>query len=87
MDTWKTKRLDIEELKPKVEEASAKLADAKRGREEVEGIEETRASKLACLDQVSKKKTAIETELASLKENDPAASGIYADDSIPANSF
>ena len=63
----------IEELKPKVEEASAKLADAKRGREEVEGAEETRASKLARLDQLSKKKAAIEAELEALKENDPAA--------------
>mmetsp|Transcript_106469 Transcript_106469/g.159255 ORF Transcript_106469/g.159255 Transcript_106469/m.159255 type:complete len:157 (+) Transcript_106469:291-761(+) len=63
----------VEELKPKVEEASAKLADAKRGREEVEGAEETRASKLARLGQLSKKKAAIEAELETLKANDPAA--------------
>lgn len=65
----------IEDLKPKLEEASAKLADAKRGREELgEGEEgETRAQKLARLSELNKKKGTIEKELESLKENDPAA--------------
>jgi DNA-binding transcriptional regulator YhcF (GntR family) len=68
----------IQDLKPKVEEASAKLADAKRGREETPEEEgggggETRAKKLARLSELTKRKVQIETELDSLKENDPAA--------------
>ena len=65
----------IEDLKPTLEEAAAKLADAKRGREELgEGEEgETRAQKLAKLSEMNKKKAAIEKELETLKENDPAA--------------
>ena len=78
----------IEELKPRVEEAKAKLADAKRGREEIvvdddgddgdDGDEkkkkpETRASKLARLSDLTKKRKALEAELETLKEFDPAA--------------
>jgi DNA-binding transcriptional regulator YhcF (GntR family) len=68
----------IQDLKPKVEEASAKLADAKRGREETPEEEEggggeTRAKKLARLSELAKRKVQVETELDSLKENDPAA--------------
>ena len=69
----------IEDLKPKVEEAAAKLADAKRGREEIEGDgedgnkEETRASKLARLSDLQKKRQTVEAELEQLKQNDPAA--------------
>jgi DNA-binding transcriptional regulator YhcF (GntR family) len=63
----------IEDLKPKVEEASAKLADAKRGREEGEDGGESRAKKLARLAELTKKKSEYEKELESLKENDPAA--------------
>lgn len=64
----------IENLKPKVEEANAKLADAKRGREDVEEDgQETRAAKLARLATLAKQKAEFETQLARLKENDPAA--------------
>jgi hypothetical protein len=61
----------IQELKPKVEEASAQLADAKRGREDDE--EQGRAKKLQRLAALAKRKTALEAELEALKENDPAA--------------
>jgi hypothetical protein len=75
----------IESLKPKVEEANAKLADAKRGREDDLEEEEQdgqssssstttlRATKLARLATFAKQKTEYETQLTSLKENDPAA--------------
>lgn len=72
----------IESLKPKVEEANAKLADAKRGREddleekEQDGQSSSstlRATKLARLTTFAKQKTEYETQLTSLKENDPAA--------------
>lgn len=65
----------IEDLKPKVEEASAKLADAKRGREddESEEGESSRAKKLLRLSELAKQKADMEKQLASLKENDPAA--------------
>lgn len=69
----------IQALQPKVEEAKAKLGDAKRGREEEEngegdgGEENTRAAKLAKLSTLSQKKGALEEQLRSLKENDPAA--------------
>ncbi|CAJ1949661.1 unnamed protein product [Cylindrotheca closterium] len=69
----------IEALQPKVEEAKARLADAKRGREEVEvgedgGTEEdTRAAKLAKLSTLAQTKAALEQQLQALKENDPAA--------------
>jgi hypothetical protein len=86
----------IQELKPKVEEASADLADAKRGREEEDGTTSAttaageggagdgdkantsggaggRAAKLRRMTELEKRKTAIQAELDSLKENDPAA--------------
>lgn len=65
----------IEDLKPKVEEASAKLADAKRGREddESEEGESSRAKKLTRLAELAKQKTDLQNQLTSLKENDPAA--------------
>jgi hypothetical protein len=74
---------NIDALKTKVQEASAKLADAKRGREEEEettttstedsSVGPSRAKKLMRLGDLSKRKVTIETELESLKENDPAA--------------
>jgi len=60
----------IEDLKVKIAEASSKLADAKRGRED-EGGE--RAKKLLRLADLAKEKAAAEAELESLKENDPQA--------------
>jgi hypothetical protein len=76
----------IEELKPKVAEAEARLADAKRGREDDEEEEEknddtkasvttggSRAKKLARLTDLGKQKATLEKELEKLKENDPAA--------------
>lgn len=76
----------IQELKPKVEEAKAELADAKRGREDEDPVNTTddtgnnptaitssRAAKLARLEELAKRKVVIEAELETLKENDPAA--------------
>ena len=60
----------IELLKTKITEASAHLADAKRGREDEDG---ERAKKLARLATLTKERQAIEEELDSLKENDPQA--------------
>jgi hypothetical protein len=60
----------IEESKAKITEANAKLADAKRGREDEDG---ERAKKLARLGELKKVKESMETELKSLKENDPQA--------------
>lgn len=62
---------NIESMKEKLAEANAKLADAKRGREEDEGGE--RAKKLARLKELQKSKTAAEAELETLKQNDPQA--------------
>ena len=70
LDHEKTVKLTAE-LKTKVEEASAKLSDAKRGREEDE--EGSRAKKLARLSELAKQKLEMEKELETLKENDPAA--------------
>lgn len=75
---------NIDALKIKVQEASAKLADAKRGREEEETTASTenednstaapsRAKKLMRLSDLSKRKQTNIAELESLKENDPAA--------------
>jgi DNA-binding transcriptional regulator YhcF (GntR family) len=61
----------IEDLKPQVEEAKAKLADAKRGREEDDAS--CRESKLKRLQELSTQTTSLQEQLASLKENDPAA--------------
>ena len=73
----------IQELKPKLEEALAQLADAKRGREEEDDVEEGngdkessgagRAAKLRRMAELEKRKTQLQAELESLKENDPAA--------------
>lgn len=76
----------IQELKPKVEEASAQLADAKRGREEEVELQQgnteddavttrttNRAAKLQRLNELEQRKSKILAELESLKENDPAA--------------
>lgn len=60
----------IELLKTKITEASAHLADAKRGREDEDG---ERAKKLARLATLTKERQAAEEELDSLKENDPQA--------------
>lgn len=67
----------IQQLKVQVEEAAAQLADAKRGREDdnngtTDGGED-RATKLRRLVELETRKTQIQTELESLKENDPAA--------------
>mmetsp|Transcript_30413 Transcript_30413/g.46039 ORF Transcript_30413/g.46039 Transcript_30413/m.46039 type:complete len:211 (-) Transcript_30413:48-680(-) len=61
---------NVEELKKKTAEASAYLADAKRGREDEDG---DRAKKLVRLAELTKEKQAIEEELESLRENDPQA--------------
>lgn len=60
----------IDNMKVKVEEASARLADAKRGREDDDG---ERSKKLARLNELAKEKIALQKELESLKENDPQA--------------
>jgi multidrug resistance efflux pump len=60
----------IETLKVHVQEATGKLADAKRGRED---SGDDRATKLQRLDQIAKDTTAIQQELEILKENDPQA--------------
>lgn len=57
-------------LKEQTVLASAKLADAKRGRED-EGGE--RAAKLARLSELSKEHAALQIEYEALKENDPQA--------------
>jgi hypothetical protein len=61
----------LEQLQAAVQEASAKLADAKRGREENEQGE--RATKLARLQDIQAEKIKVVAELDSLKENDPQA--------------
>lgn len=58
----------IEALKTKLTEASARLADAKRGREDEDG---ERAKKLARLSELQTLKKKSEEELERLKENDP----------------
>jgi len=79
----------IEELKPMVAEAEARLSDAKRGREDddeedIDGEEKnddanvststgSRAKKLARLAELRTQKTTLGKELEKLKENDPAA--------------
>lgn len=61
---------EIEMAKTTIAEAEAKLADAKRGREDEGG---DRAKKLARLGELRKEKASMESELESLKENDPQA--------------
>lgn len=60
----------IEGLKTKITEATARLADAKRGREDEDG---ERAKKLARLTSLAAERKVAEEELDSLKENDPQA--------------
>ncbi|OEU22823.1 meiotic nuclear division protein 1 [Fragilariopsis cylindrus CCMP1102] len=59
----------IEELKPQVAEAEARLSDAKRVGDDGSG----RAKKLARLSELGQQKNELEKELEKLKENDPAA--------------
>ncbi len=61
---------EIEVSKTRIAEAEAKLSDAKRGREDEEG---ERAKKLARLEELGKENVRMETEMKSLKENDPQA--------------
>jgi len=61
---------NIESLKLKVNEANARLADAKRGREDEDG---ERPKKLAKLAELHATRAKLEAELAVLKENDPQA--------------
>lgn len=61
---------EIEVSKTKIAEAEAKLADAKRGREDEDG---ERPKKLARLEELKKMKQSMESELEALKENDPQA--------------
>jgi hypothetical protein len=61
----------LESVKELVQEATAKLADAKRGREQNE--EGERAKKLARLKEIQLEKTKVSAELDKLKENDPQA--------------
>jgi len=71
MQLQHTKNLSsIEELKKKITEAEAQLADAKRGREDEDGERAKKLAKLAELENA--KKSALE-ELEKLKENDPQA--------------
>jgi len=71
MQLQHTKNLSsIEELKKKISEAEAQLADAKRGREDEDGERAKKLAKLAELENA--KKSALE-ELEKLKENDPQA--------------
>ena len=61
----------IENLESQVKDASVKLADAKRGREDDESGE--RAKKMARRAELAKLRTAAEGELDKLKQNDPQA--------------
>jgi len=70
-------QIDLEKDKEKIEaaearvvDARAKVADAKRGREDEGG---DRPKKLARLTELDKEKKALRAELESLKENDPQA--------------
>lgn len=60
----------IKAAEARVVDARAKLADAKRGREDEGG---DRPKKLARLAELDKEKKALTAELESLKENDPQA--------------
>mmetsp|Transcript_16862 Transcript_16862/g.26319 ORF Transcript_16862/g.26319 Transcript_16862/m.26319 type:complete len:212 (-) Transcript_16862:118-753(-) len=61
---------NIESLKLKVNDANARLADAKRGREDEDG---ERPKKLAKLAELHATRAKLEAELAVLNENDPQA--------------
>jgi len=60
----------ITSLQTKISASSAKLADAKRGREDEDG---ERSRKLARLAELDKERKAAQSELEKLKENDPRA--------------
>lgn len=62
--------LRTENLKVKITEARAKLADAKRGREDENG---ERPKKLARLSELTVERKKMEEELERLKQNDPQA--------------
>lgn len=62
---------NIQQLTDKLQEASAKLADAKRGREDDETGE--RAKKMARQSELAAMKTKAMEELKVLKQNDPQA--------------
>lgn len=62
-------RKQIESLKGEVQKAEARLADAKRGREEDEGGE--RAAKMVRRADLAKALAAAAAELEKLKQNDP----------------
>jgi hypothetical protein len=61
--------VEIERLQGVLQETTAQLADAKRGREE-DG-DGGRAAKLELLADMAKERAALELEYAKLKENDP----------------
>ena len=66
--------VNIERLKEQITEANAKLADAKRGREEEEdgdNKENSRASKLARLAELEQSNKKAQVELEKLQQNDP----------------
>jgi seryl-tRNA synthetase len=60
----------IEKLQAAIQEASARLADAKRGREDDDG---DRPKKLQRLTEMAKERQTLDQELETLKENDPQA--------------
>lgn len=62
---------EVERLETILAQATAELADAKRGRQDDD--DGNRAAKLARLAQLTKEKTALQTEYDRLKENDPQA--------------
>mmetsp|Transcript_22052 Transcript_22052/g.50357 ORF Transcript_22052/g.50357 Transcript_22052/m.50357 type:complete len:149 (-) Transcript_22052:245-691(-) len=68
---YETTLSTIESTKAAVNEANAKLADVRRGREEDE--EGSRAKKLARIDEVKKAHVALDSELKKLEANDPRA--------------
>lgn len=71
MQSQHKERLEtMEQLKVQVQEATAQLADAKRGREDTEGDRPTKLQRLA---EIAKEKSQVEQELEKLKENDPQA--------------
>ena len=61
----------IEKLKTDLQEAEAKLADAKRGREDDE--EGTRAKKMQRRSELKREIDGANAELSKLKQNDPQA--------------
>jgi hypothetical protein len=60
----------LDSMRASVEEASAKLADSKRGRE---GDDGERPTKLLRLSKNAQERQALQQEVETLKENDPQA--------------